>query len=108
MRHSIVFIQADAKRSASMPADCGQYLWTLRPGQLYLWTVSTDSPADRPIADHLQAILSEDEQKDARRFHRAKDRHQFVIARALVRLALSQHFLIPPGDWRFHRDHNGN
>ncbi|MCI0428001.1 MAG: 4'-phosphopantetheinyl transferase superfamily protein [Nitrospiraceae bacterium] len=79
----------------------------LRPGQLYLWTLRTDELTDTAIACGFQAILSADERNKARRFRRATDRQQFVISHALVRLALSNHFPVPAGDWRFDRDHNG-
>jgi 4'-phosphopantetheinyl transferase len=94
-------------RSASVHRDCGKGLRTLRAGQLQLWTVGTDDPADAAIACRLQRILSADEQMESRRFRRARDRDQFIIARALVRLALSQYFPIPAGDWRFDRDNYG-
>jgi 4'-phosphopantetheinyl transferase len=85
----------------------GERLWTLRAGQLHLWTVGTDGLADAAIACRLQGILSIEEQTESRRFRRARDQHQFIIARALVRLALSQYFPIPAGDWRFDRDDYG-
>jgi len=85
----------------------GRRLRTLRTGQLDLWTVRTDGPADAAIVCRLQGILSADEQTESRRFRRARDQHQFIIARALVRLVLSQYFAIPAGDWRFERDHYG-
>lgn len=90
-----------------MPTNRSGCLPGLRPGQLHLWTVLTNGQNGITIASRLHAILSADEQKETRRFHRARDRHHFVIARALVRLALSDHFPVPAGDWRFDRDHNG-
>ena len=88
-----------------MRANRGECLCTLRPGQQYLWTVSTEQ-ADAKIACRLQVVLSKDEQEEGRRFHHARDRHQFIITRALVRLVLSHHFPVPANDWRFGRDHN--
>jgi 4'-phosphopantetheinyl transferase len=49
-------------------------------------------------------VLSDEEKKEARRFQQTKDRRQFVIARALLRMALSTHFQLPSGVWRFERD----
>jgi 4'-phosphopantetheinyl transferase len=89
-----------------MPTNCRESLPVLRPGQIYLWTLLTDDTTDPATACRLQAILSADEKEEARRFLRAADRHQFVIARALVRLALSHHFSIRADAWRFDRDHN--
>ena len=80
-------------------------LCTLTPGQLYLWTVSTEQ-ADAKIACRLQVVLSKDEQEEGQRFHHARDRHQFIITRALIRLVLSHHFAVPANEWRFGRDRN--
>ena len=70
---------------------------------MHLWTALTH---DQRISD-LQAILSMDEQKRARRFRRASDSRQFVFAHALVRLALSHHLAVPASDWHFDRDSKG-
>ena len=94
-------------RPASVRSNSGERLRTLRAGQLYLRTVTTGGSVDAPIACSLQGILSEDEQTQSRRFRRVRDQHQFIIARGLVRLALSECFRIPAGDWRFDRDYYG-
>jgi 4'-phosphopantetheinyl transferase len=86
-------------------SDIGQSM-TIRPGQLHLWTVRTDDLNDGAIAGRVVEILAADERNESRRFRRARDQHQFVIARALAKLALSQHFPVAAGDWRFARDHN--
>src|SRR5437879_4068418 len=98
--------QTRITRSASMPTNRGECIPLLRPGQLHLWTARTDDLNDGTIASRVAGILTADERDEARRFHRARDRHQFVVARALARLALSHHFPVPAGDWRFARDHN--
>jgi 4'-phosphopantetheinyl transferase len=85
-----------------MVASHGELLRTLNPGQVDLWTVSTGYSADStPVC--LQSVLSNDEQKEARRFHQAKHQRQFVVARALLRRTLSRYFRVPAGDWRFAR-----
>lgn len=75
--------------------------------QLHLWTLRTDELDDGALAGRAIGILSADERNEARRFRRAGNRHQFVMARALVRLALSRHFPVAAGDWRFARDDRG-
>src|SRR5882762_1257835 len=90
-----------------MPTNCRECLPVLRQGQMYLWTLLTDDVTDAATACRLEAILSADERNEARRFRRDTDRQQFVIARALVRLALSHHFPVAAGAWRFDRDRNG-
>ncbi len=78
-----------------------------RIDQVHLWTFGIDGPVDVAIAHRLQGILSADEQTESRRFHRTRDQYQFIVARALVRLALSQYVPIPAGWWRFERDYYG-
>lgn len=89
-----------------MPASPRECLPALMPGQMYLWTLLTDDTTDAATACGLAEILSADERNEARRFRRVTGRQQFVIARALVRLALSYHVPIPAGAWRFDRDRN--
>jgi 4'-phosphopantetheinyl transferase len=89
-----------------MPTNGSERLALLSPGQLHLWSARTDDLNDSTIASRVAGILTADERDEAWRFHRARDRHQFVIARALARLALSHHFPVPAGDWRFARDHH--
>jgi len=69
----------------------------LSPGQLHLWTLRTDNLDDSAIAARVIEILSADERNEARRFRRAGDQHQFVIVRALARLALSSYFPVAAG-----------
>ena len=61
---------------------------------------------DIKTLSNLEAILSANEKKEARRFRRIKDRHQFLLARGLLRFALSEHLPVCAADWRFARDQN--
>jgi len=76
----------------------------LRTGDLYLWIARPGKNAH--AAAHI-GILSVEERQRARRLHRPADHEQFILAHALVRLALSWHFGIPPGEWRFGRNGTG-
>lgn len=62
---------------------------------------------DATSHDQIAANLSRAEQTEAWYFRTGIGRHQFVLAHALVRLALSHYFPVPPGEWRFDRDDNG-
>jgi 4'-phosphopantetheinyl transferase len=79
----------------------------LNPGLLYLWTARTDVLRDIGILSELQALLSAEEQIEARGFRRDRDRHQFLIARGLLRAALSEDLPVSTTDWRFGRNNNG-
>ena len=55
----------------------------------------------------LSNLLSAEEQSTADRFQSVRDRRRYVIAHALIRLALSNYFPVAAVDWRFGRDRNG-
>ena len=55
-----------------------------------------DDSGDTKLASRLREILSLEEQKEARACRKTMDQHQFVMARTLVRLALSSTFLSLP------------
>ena len=88
-----------------MSAKTDQLLPTLTPGLLYLWTMRTDD-LDIETLSRVEAILPTDDQKEARRFRRNKDRQQFLLARGLLRFALSEHLPVCATDWRFARNQN--
>lgn len=52
-------------------------------------------------------LLSPTECQTAGRFLRESDRHEYIVAHSLVRLALSACFELPPGQWRFDRTRRG-
>jgi 4'-phosphopantetheinyl transferase len=47
------------------------------------------------------ALLSNDEKDRLARYHFESDRNLFAVAHALVRLGLSRHSQVDPGDWQF-------
>lgn len=89
-----------------MPERPKQFIPGLKPGRMHLWTLHTDESTDAATSCRLQEILTTDERNEALRFRRVTARQQFVMGRALVRLALSSHFAVAAGDWRFDRDCN--
>jgi 4'-phosphopantetheinyl transferase len=79
-------------------------LQRLKPHQtLIALAIPGETTAEEASALARQ-LLSEDERRSAARFIRSHDRHDFVVARALVRLGLSQVFPVEPSAWRFDRD----
>jgi 4'-phosphopantetheinyl transferase len=54
-----------------------------------------------------RGLLSPEEWARHDRLVRSADRHRFRVAHALVRLTLSGHAEVAPGDWRFRRGHQG-
>ncbi len=64
----------------------------------------TDDPAitDPALLAGYEALLTTEEAERRDRFHFPRDRHQFLVARALVRTTLTRYYPeIRPADWRF-------
>lgn len=55
----------------------------------------------------LDRCLTDEERARRDRYVREQDRHTYVVARALVRMVLSQHGPVPPADWRFEVNAHG-
>ncbi|MDX6529270.1 MAG: 4-phosphopantetheinyl transferase [Blastocatellia bacterium] len=71
----------------------------LPPDQVHVWRVSLDQNPDR--ISESNEILSADERDRAARFHFAKDRNQFIEARAALRLLLSRYLELSPRELTF-------
>lgn len=79
----------------------------LHPDKVELWLAFCDEIADeRLLADYRRLLAEEERQKEAR-FHFARDRHRYLITRALVRSVLSRYAAVAPPDWRFVADAYG-
>lgn len=74
----------------------------LNPNEIHLWSVGPEtSPSDREWDTYL-TLLSTEEQTRHQRFHFAKDRQQYLLARALLRTTLSYYQpTIRPNEWQF-------
>ncbi len=73
----------------------------LREQGIHLWITRLDEPELRSASRHYPALLSDEEQARQRRFHFEKDRHRYLVTRALVRSTLSRYAGLAPLDWRF-------
>ena len=75
------------------------------PNRIDLWfTFLEDVAAGPENSDLLQryrALLSPPELQAQQRFHFEKDRHRYLVTRALVRTVLSRYAPIAPQDWVF-------
>lgn len=74
---------------------------TLPETTIHLWLAFPDQIRDEALLARYVDILNADEKKRWQRFHFAKHRHQFLVARALVRSTLSLYADIKPADWQF-------
>jgi 4'-phosphopantetheinyl transferase len=79
----------------------------LHPDKVELWLAFCDEIADEGLlADYRRLLVEEERQKEAR-FYFARDRHRYLITRALVRTVLSRYAAVAPQDWRFVEDAYG-
>jgi 4'-phosphopantetheinyl transferase len=58
-------------------------------GQIHLWLAYLDEIADSRLPAEYQLLLSE------------RDRHRYLVTRAMARTVLSKYVDISPRDWRF-------
>lgn len=72
---------------------------TLPPGHLHIWRAAQDVAA--AALARYWPILSADEQARANRFHFARDRNRYVVARAVLRLVYGRYQSIPPSQIQF-------
>lgn len=77
----------------------------LTQNDVHIWYCYCDDP--RVVADQqrLRSLLSIDELARYERFAFEKDRNLFLLARCLLRTALSQYAAVAPADWTF--EHTG-
>jgi 4'-phosphopantetheinyl transferase len=80
-------------------SDCSPAALARADNDVHVWRASLESAVRE--APHLTRILSEDELQRASRFHFARDRAQFIFARATLRTILSSYLSIEPARIRF-------
>jgi 4'-phosphopantetheinyl transferase len=74
---------------------------TMNSDEVHVWYVFSDHVTDPELLARYEALMSHEELERRDRFMQAKDRHQHVIARALVRTMLSKHADVQPQAWTF-------
>ncbi len=74
--------------------------------EIHLWLTDERPIRDPALLDAYHALLSADERTQQQRFHFERDRHRYLITRALTRSVLSRYAPVAPADWRFRKlDH---
>lgn len=68
--------------------------------QIHLWLVHHDQIEHSQIQHHRE-LLSDQERRQEARFYHERDRHRYVVTRALVRIVLSRYERVAPRDWIF-------
>lgn len=80
---------------------------TLPAGEVQLSVTPLARARDLALADQYLELLSPAEQVQRLRFHFERDRHRYLVTRALVRTVLSWHVGIPPEELAFAADAYG-
>jgi 4'-phosphopantetheinyl transferase len=82
-----------------------QSMQALHPDHIDLWFTFLDdvasSAANSDLLQRYRTLLSPPEQQAQERFHFEKDRHRYLVTRALVRTVLSRYAPVAPQDWAF-------
>jgi len=73
----------------------------LAPGEIYLWLAAYDQITEGYLHSAYRELLSAAEKEQESRFYFARDRHRYLITRALVRTVLSRYISIDPKEWVF-------
>lgn len=76
-------------------------LLALAPGEVHVWLTSPEPLQDPAQLAGYAAWMNPEEAARQARFMFERHRHQFLVARALVRSTLSRYAAIDPADWRF-------
>jgi 4'-phosphopantetheinyl transferase len=71
--------------------------FTLNPNEVHVWLANLNDHQ----AERFRPLLAEDEIARADRFHFAKDRSHFVVARGWLRMLLGKYLDVPAGELRF-------
>ena len=79
----------------------------LADGRVDLWYALPETITDVAILDRYRALLTPEETAEAERFAFERDRHRFLVRRALVRAVLSSYTDDDPRAWVFRRNEYG-
>lgn len=79
----------------------------LETAEIHLWCVFQDEIKDLVLLSQYAKFLSEEEKKQWHSFRFERHRHQYLVARALVRSTLSLYHPIAPEEWFFSKNKYG-
>lgn len=82
-------------------------LLPLRASQIHLWLAFPDEICEPQLLGCYRQLLDLTEREREARFHLARDRHRYLVTRALVRTVLSRYLTLRPKDWMFAADASG-
>ena len=79
----------------------------LTSGEIHLWLTFPDEISEPDLLNAYRALLSASEKEQGMRFYFARDRHRYLVTRALVRTVLSRYIAVAPREWIFSADAYG-
>lgn len=79
----------------------------LPPTEAHIWYALPDELTDPRLLDAYRALMAPGERERQLRYYFEKNRHEYLITRALVRTALSRYADVPPEAWVFEAGEHG-
>jgi 4'-phosphopantetheinyl transferase len=70
-------------------------------GQVHLWLAHLCAVTDPQLLAEYRSLLSGEELRQQARFHFERDRHRYLVTRAMVRSVLSNYSDVAPSNWHF-------
>lgn len=71
--------------------------------EIHLWLAFDREIRDPDLLATYRELLTPEERQQEQRFYFEKDRHQYLVTRALTRTVLSRYAPVAAQDWRFHK-----
>ena len=88
-------------RSSEIPSSDAAAVEPLGPDDVHIWLIQPESVTDADVLSRCHQLLCAEEEERRLRYRFESLRHDFVVARALVRTTLSRYVGLSPADWRF-------
>lgn len=76
-------------------------------GEIHLWLTDERNIHDPALLAAYHDLLDADERIQQQRLHFERDRHRYLVTRALTRTVLSRYAPVAPTDWRFRKLEHG-
>src|SRR5688572_11452689 len=94
LRSHVMMSESTAVTTVDRPA-------TLRADEVHVWYVFSDRLTEPRLLERYAAMLTSDERARRDRYMFAKDRHQFVVTRGLLRTLLARYLALDPAGCTF-------
>lgn len=78
-----------------------QDMLELSTGEVHVWLAFEERIRDEALLQQYHALMNPEEAAQQRRFVFERDRHRYLVTRALVRSVLSRYAPVAPRDWAF-------